>query len=67
MSEVGYAIFSLIAVSVILALYVAAIMLGLGYVTTTYFGVPGPGYITTAVGVGVLWLILPAASLSSRS
>lgn len=67
MSEAGYAIFSLIAVGVILALYVAAIMLGLGYVATTYFGVPGPGYITTAVGVGVLWLILPAASLSSRS
>lgn len=67
MNEVGYAIFSLIAVGVILALYVAAIMLGLGYVATTYFGVPGPGYITTAVGVGVLWLILPAASLSSRS
>lgn len=57
MSEVGYAFLSLIGVGVILALYVA----------TTYFGVPGPGYITTAVGVGVLWLILPAASLSSRS
>ena len=67
MSEVGNAFFSLIAVGVILALYVAAIMLGIGYVATTYFGVPGPGYITTAVGVGVLWLILPAASLSSRS